>query len=136
MALSPLQNQTARAEEVQAETQPNKTYKLDYEKGEISNLIDGEAALRQFIRKAIETARFRFLIYDSEYGSELDALIGQDVSIELLETEIKRMVQESLIYDDRISAVNNITITRESDKLFINFDVDTTEGTITEEVTI
>lgn len=135
MALSPLKTNN-RVEEVTVETQPNKTYSLDLKKGEIGSLIDGEQALRQFILKAIETARFRFLIYSDEYGSELDSLIGEDISQELLNTEIPRVITDALIYDDRVKAVNNFVITRESDKLFITFSVDTVGGIINQEVTI
>jgi phage baseplate assembly protein W len=102
---------------------PTRTYALDLDTGEIGGIIDGEDAIRQFIRKAILTARFRFLIYDDEYGCELEDLIGQDVSFELLNIEIPRVITEALIYDDRIQNVTDFDIQREGDKLFIAFRV-------------
>lgn len=130
MALSPFQpieERVVTTDEI-ATVEPSKTYRLSYESNEISGLIDGEEALRQFIVKAITTARFRFLIYDEQYGSELDELIGADVSLELLQMEIPRVITEALIYDDRVADVTDFEVTRDGDKLFVSFRVITSEG--------
>lgn len=138
MALSPLRPAEERAVEVAPTPQPSRTYVLNFDTGEVGGMIDGEAAIRQAIRKAIITARFRYLIYGYEhlYGCELEDLIGQDLPIELLNAEIPRLISEALLVDDRISDVYNFTITRNGDGLFVSFFVDTTEGTLQEEVTV
>ncbi|NGQ95508.1 DUF2634 domain-containing protein [Brevibacillus sp. SYP-B805] len=138
MALSPLKPPEERATIVTPQVQPSKTYALDFETGEVGGLIDGESAVRQFIRKAIMTARFRFPIYgvSHEYGCELEDLIGQDLPIELLNAEIPRVITEALMIDDRIQRVYNFDISREGDGLFVSFFVDTAEGTLREEVTV
>lgn len=137
MALSPLQPTDLRIVISEAPTQPTKTYALDIDNGKLGGIIDGEQAIRQFIRKAVITARFRFLIYDDQYGCELEDLIGQDVPFELLETEIPRVIREALIYDDRVQNVYNFTVLREGDRLYIVFTVALVNGAlITEEVTI
>ncbi|MFT4413182.1 DUF2634 domain-containing protein [Fredinandcohnia humi] len=123
MALSPLQ-EYERFEETTAQTESSKTYHFDFTTGQFTGkLIDGEEALLQFIHKAIKTARFRYLIYDDQYGCELEDLIGQDISNELLETEIPRLITEALIYDDRIELVRNFSVVREKDKLYVSFEV-------------
>jgi Protein of unknown function (DUF2634) len=138
MALSPLRPPEERAVEVAPTPQPSRTYALDFETGEIGGIIDGEAAIRQAIRKAIMTARFRYLVYGYEhlYGCELEDLIGQDLPIELLNAEIPRLISEALLVDDRITDVYNFTITREGDGLYVSFFVDTADGTLREEVTL
>ncbi|WNF07485.1 DUF2634 domain-containing protein [Brevibacillus borstelensis] len=139
MALSPLRPPEERAVEVESTPQPSRTYALDFATGEVGGMIDGEAAIRQAIRKAVMTARFRYLIYGYEhlYGAELEDLIGQDLPIELLNAEIPRVISEALLVDDRIANVYNFTITREGDGLYVSFYVDTVDGaTISEEVTI
>jgi len=138
MALSPLKPPEERAVEVAPTPQPSRTYALDFETGEIGGIIDGEAAIRQAIRKAIMTARFRYLVYGYEhlYGCELEDLIGQDLPIELLNAEIPRLISEALLVDDRITDVYNFTITREGDGLYVSFFVDTADGTLREEVTL
>ncbi|NHN31123.1 DUF2634 domain-containing protein [Paenibacillus agricola] len=142
MALSPLKPASARAVKVTRVTRPSKTYSFDFNTGELGlSTVDGIDALRQFIAKAIYTARFRFLIYTSQYGCEIDDLIGQDVSTALLQAEIPRVLKEALIYDDRILDVRNFVIRRgtgtEADALYVSFTVDSvTNGTFTQEVVI
>jgi len=57
MALSPLQQ---RAVEVIQQPRPTRTYKLDFDKGKIGGIVDGKDALKQFIHKAVITARVPF----------------------------------------------------------------------------
>jgi phage baseplate assembly protein W len=115
---------------------PSLTYLLDLENGTLSRQkIDGETAIRQFIQKTIKTARFRYLIYGDEYGCELEELIGQDVTLELLEQEVPRVITEALIYDDRISDVGDFVIVRTGGTVHISFTVTTVTGqTLIEEV--
>ena len=61
----------------------SRTYLIDWDRGRIGGLTDGEEAVRQFIRKALMTPRFKCLIYDSQYGSEIqDSLMDPDTSME------------------------------------------------------
>ncbi|MGG4453222.1 DUF2634 domain-containing protein [Brevibacillus porteri] len=138
MALSPLRPAEERAVEVVPTPQPSRTYALNFDTGEVGGMVDGEAAIRQAIRKAVVTARFRYLIYGFEhlYGCELEDLIGQDLPIELLNAEIPRVIREAFLVDDRITDAYNFTILREGDGLYVSFFVDTTEGTLREEVTV
>lgn len=107
--------------ETNIQTQSSLTYSL-LDDG-IGGKIDGKEAIQQFIAKAIRTARNRFLIYDNQYGCELDDLIGANVTKELLEEEIPRVIKEALIYDDRISDVINFVITNKNDSVYISFTV-------------
>ncbi|MEC0328672.1 DUF2634 domain-containing protein [Paenibacillus macerans] len=132
MALSPLDRVDAEVTEIvtEAGVLPSRTYALDLDTGDMGGIIDGTDAIKQFIVKAILTARFRFPIYDSDYGSELEGLIGSNVSSALLQTEIPRVITETLIYDDRITDVYDFEIFQEADKLFVSFYVDTDAETI------
>lgn len=137
MPLSPLRNREERFEEIKPLPLPSRTYYLDFETGQVvEKTIDGKEAIRQFISKAIQTARYRYLIYSGQYGCEIETLLGQDISPQLLNSEIKRVIVEALREDDRIQAVEQFQITRESDKLFVAFTVQTTEGVMEQEVTI
>ncbi len=133
MALSPLQQ---RAVEVIQQPRPTRTYKLDFDKGKIGGIVDGKDALKQFIHKAVITARFRFPIYDDQYGCELEDLIGQDIPYELFETEVKRVIKDALIYDDRINDVTNFNIEKTGDKVYISFTVDSIYGDLGQEVSV
>ncbi|MFD1177105.1 DUF2634 domain-containing protein [Paenibacillus puldeungensis] len=137
MPLSPLRSREERFEEIKPLPLPSRTYYLDFETGQVvEKIIDGKEAIKQFIRKAIQTARYRFLIYNSQYGCEIETLLGQDISPQLLNSEVKRVIVEALREDDRIQGVEQFQIIRESDKLFVAFTVQTTKGIIEQEVTI
>lgn len=118
------------------EIETSRTYFLDFDSGEIIGIVDGLEAIRQFIKKAIMTARFRFLIYDSDYGSELDNFLGQNVTAEYLQAEIPRVFQEALSVDDRILEAHSFEFSRTGDQAYVTFTVDTVDGAITEEVTL
>ena len=67
----------------EAEEQPSLTYRLDLENGRIVGRVDKLEAVNQAIRKAIITPRFKCLIYDNQYGSEVEeAIITKDASKE------------------------------------------------------
>lgn len=123
MAIIPQSLEEAEQEVLQTTTeiQPSLTYALL--DGRIGGKIDGNEAIRQFIAKAIKTARNRFLIYDDQYGCELEDLIGASVTRELLEEEIPRVIYEAIIDDDRIRDVINFVVTNEGDKVFVSFTV-------------
>lgn len=135
MAIFPLQNEEERFIEINEEEtiEPSKTYRLDFEKGRIGGFIDEEQAIRQFIRKALMTARFRFLIYDDQYGNELEDLIGSDVTDEFLQSEIPRVITDALIYDDRIEDVRDFEIERKKGDLYVTFLVETVDGLLLDE---
>lgn len=115
---------------------PSKTYRIDFIRGELGGIIDGDEAVLQFIQKAIMTARSRFFIYDDEYGCEIEDIIGKNVSNELLEEEIPRLIKEAIEYDDRIESASNFIIERNGDRLQITFTVTLTNGNILEGVSV
>lgn len=136
MPLSPLTGKEERYLIVNPASSPSLTYRLDFTTGELDGTkIDGSEALRQAISKAIQTARYRYLIYDSQYGCELETLLGQDISQQLLRSEITRVITECLLADDRIMNVERFQIDRSGDRLTITFTVMTKEETWVQEVT-
>ena len=139
MALSPLTPVDITQEEitdVAAEQQPLKTYAIDFDSGVLGGIVDGREAIKQAVIKVLITERYRYAIYDDDYGSELDDLIGSDASLDLLETEVPRVIEEALLYDDRITDVYDFELTREGDRLNVSFYVDINEESIPVEVTI
>lgn len=139
MALSPLQKPEDR-EVIAAtttETQISRTYAFDFDFGDIQNTyIDGLEAAKQAIQKAILTARSRFLIYDDAYGCELDELIGQEISAELLQAEVTRVITEALLVDERVTDVADVSVSRTGDQLYITISVSTIYGEVETEVAI
>ena len=133
--LSPIEDDENRVIEADDTVEPTKTYEL--KDGFIGGFIDGESALRQTIAKALRTARYRFLVYDDDYGSELDDVVSQGLPFELLELEVARVIKEALEVDDRISDVVDFEINQDGDALYVTFSVITVDGDeLNEEVTI
>src|SRR5574342_954740 len=139
MALTPEEIDEVNEPEISDEGEiPSKTWRIEFENGTIGGFIDGDVAIKQFALKSLMTERSKYSIYTDDYGTELMDLVGADVTAALLASEIPRMVEETLIYDDRIDEVTDIILTREGDKLYISFRVVTTTGEeiTTEEVAI
>lgn len=134
MALSPLKPQTDRARPNDQTIASSKTYALDIDRGRIGGMIDGLDAVRQFVRKTLATARYRFMVYGEEYGCEAEDLIGANLPDPLLETEIPRVIREALIYDDRIYDVTGFELQRMGDAMYVTFTVETVAGVLDEGV--
>lgn len=111
---------------------PTKTYCLNLDKGRILGFADGQEAVRQAIRKAIITPRWKCLIYDNQYGSEIEAAVIQNrtATREYIEAVIPGFVRDALRPDSRITGADNFKLAFEDDKVFISFDADTIYGTV------
>jgi len=91
-------------------------------------VLEGPDALRIWIAKTLQTARYRFPIYSFNYGCEMEEVIGYDIPRAVLEAEIPRVIREALIYDNRIDDVRDFTIERGGDWLKVEFTVITFDG--------
>ncbi|XID92488.1 DUF2634 domain-containing protein [Paenibacillaceae bacterium WGS1546] len=105
---------------------PSRTYRLDVQTGVIAGMIDGLEAVRQAAFKILQTERFRHLIYSADYGSEAMSLIGRDRFI--YRSELKRTIEEALLQDDRIVAVEGMDIEFGQDHAIAWFTVVTPFG--------
>lgn len=120
----------------QEREQPSKTYRLDLERGRIYGAIDGLEAVCQYIRKVLLTPRFRCLIYDNQYGSEIkQTIIAGDVSSDFIETDMPRIVREACLADTRVLDIFDFSFQYENDEARIKFTATTIFGdTVIEEV--
>lgn len=130
---------------------PSKTYRLDLEAGRILGMTDGQEAVRQAIHKAIITPRWKCLIYDNQYGSEIEAAVIQSMgraTPEYIETVVPGFVRDALRPDTRVTLVYNFVFAftpeekaerfpdlydvlgDEGDSVFVAFDADTIYGTV------
>ena len=83
-------------------------YAYDYENNRLllrdgqTYLVEGNEALRIWIFKALDTERFRYTAYDSDYGSEIDTLIGA-VNSSVILPELKRFIIEALMVNFKLN---------------------------------
>ncbi|GIQ63646.1 hypothetical protein PACILC2_22140 [Paenibacillus cisolokensis] len=113
--------------------QPSQTWRLDFNRGRVTGTIDGLDAVRQAVSKIVQTERFRYLIYDADYGIELDGLIGWDPVF--VQSELRRRITEALTQDDRVYSVTDYQIDIAGDTATVRFTVVSSFGSFQEEVT-
>lgn len=114
--------------------QPSLTWKLDFDRGKVTGMIDQLKSVEQSVRLILETERFRFLIFSSNYGFESSGVVGSSQA--LAEAELKRRIKEALKQDDRITDVTDLNVTFNGDSATVTFTVISTLGSIQQEVTV
>lgn len=108
---------------------PSRTYRLDIDNGRIVGMIDGLESVKQAIRKAIITPRFKCLIYDNQYGSEIEeAFITKSATRAYIEAVTEGFVRDALRPDTRVLSVYDFMFEFENDKAYISFKADTIFG--------
>ncbi|WP_212958443.1 DUF2634 domain-containing protein [Paenibacillus albilobatus] len=70
---------------------------------------DEKAAWVMWCQKAVRTPRYRHLIYSRDHGEEFDDLIGRGYSRAFIESEIQRIVTETLMVDPRTADVDDFS---------------------------
>lgn len=112
--------------------QTSRTYGIDFANGKATGMIDGLDAVRQAVYKILRTDRFAHLIYDANYGSEINGLQGRSQGY--VRSEIERRIREALMQDDRISEITDMQITITGDEAVATFTVVSIHGDFKEEV--
>lgn len=87
---------------LQKQTFETGTYQLSETK--IEGFVDDLEALKQAIYKILSTEQFEYPIYSFSYGVDWKQLIGEERPY--VRAEMKRMIQEALLQDDRILEVD------------------------------
>lgn len=104
-----------------------RSWRFDFEAGEFVmtptrkiTAVDEKEAWVIWCEKAIRTPRYRHLIYSRDYGSELEEQIGSSYDHALQESEIRRMVTETLLADARTESVDQFQFTWEGEACRFN----------------
>lgn len=99
-----------------------RSWRYDFEAGEFVMsptrrvaVVDEKEAWVIWCEKAIRTPRYRHLIYSRDYGSELEELLGEGYDHFLQESEIERMVTDTLLADARTESVSQFLFTWEGE---------------------
>lgn len=107
--------------------QPSLTYRLDFERKRLSGKIDNEDAIMQLVMKILYTERYAYVIYSSQYGVELDRLIGKEY--DFIVSDLERTITEALLADDRIISITDFTTEQTSiDRMTASFMVNSVVG--------
>ena len=71
-------------------SQPSLTWLIDKEQNQVSRMDEGLEAVRQAVEIALSVERFRWQIYSTNFGAELDDLIGEDEAY--IVSELPRLI--------------------------------------------
>ena len=115
--------------------QPSKTWIIDRDAMQVSRMDSGLESVRQAVEIALNVERYKWTIYDANFGSELDGLAGEDEAYII--AELPRMVEDALSPDSRVISVDNYVFTRlDSTSMRVTFTVHTVYGDIQEGVEV
>lgn len=104
-------------QEIEETTLPSLTYAVHNNR--IIGMIDGLDSVRQAVEKILLTQLFEWEIYSEVYGIETDRLLGQD--FDFVKSDIERTIEDALLYDDRIEAIEDFEILKEEKNLLSVF---------------
>lgn len=111
---------------VKEQSYTDRTYKMS--DTQIAGFVDGMEALKQSIYKALSTEQYEYPIYSFQYGIAWKQLIGEDRSY--VRAELRRMVEELLMRDDRIRSVDGFEFSFSGDSCHCSFNVSSIYGEI------
>lgn len=111
------------------------TVQFDFEKHEFilsptgkQKTVTGADAWGEWCVKALCTERFKYLVYSSDYGEEVDTLMGQSKPHAVIESETRRMVKECLMCDPRTASVDEFSFTWIDDGFIFSCKITNTLG--------
>lgn len=94
-------------------------------------IVAGGEAVKIWIWKALQTARYRYLIYTWDWGHEFEPLIGKSYSGAMLQAEAERLTREALSpLGDYVTDIRDLEVRVEKDILEISFVAVTPYGEV------
>ena len=108
-----------------------KSYLFDFGSGDFvvrdGKLVEcgGIDTIKVWVEKILRTEKGRYNIYNNtEYGCHLeDLIIGNSYTVEFIEAELKREIEDALKQNPQISSVTNFNITRNTNAITVNLEV-------------
>ena len=120
--------------DIQLTSRPSRTWIIDRNTMQVGYMDEGLEAVRQAVEIALTVDRFRWQIYNTNFGNELNDLIGDDADYIL--SEFPRMVVDALSVDDRVIDTADYVFNIDGDSMTVSFTVNTVFGAFAEEVAL
>lgn len=102
----------------------SRTYQLL--EGKIEGFADKLKALKQAVHKQLLIDQFEYPIYSFRYGIAWKQLLGEERPY--VRAELKRMLSEALLQDDRILEVDRFQFTFHEDRCHCSFRIKSIYG--------
>ena len=116
--------------DIQFTSRPSRTWIIDRQTMQVAYMDEGLESVRQAVEIALNVERFRWQIYNTNFGNELNDLIGDDA--DYIKSEFQRMVDDALSVDDRVIDTSDYTFSVDGDSITITFTVNTVFGQLAE----
>lgn len=110
-----------------------KLNEFKYKNGKHYFVYDNDA-LQIWILKAFKTTRNKYIAYTSNFGNEIDSLVGTTVSTAIKKEELKRYIVETLMCNPYIKSIDDIVISHNGDNYSVNVYLVSIYGDEIEEV--
>lgn len=94
--------------------------------------VEKNEALKVWIYKALNASRFTYLAYSTNYGNEINTLIGRYLAKQLLYSELKRLIEEALLCNPYITSLTGFDISQKGSEVYCTFEVNTIYGSVAE----
>lgn len=120
--------------DIQLTSRPSRTWIIDRNTMQVGFMDEGLEAVRQSVEIALNVERFQWQIYNTNFGNELEELVGDDA--DYIQSELPRMVNDALSVDDRVIDTTDYTFSVNGDSMTVSFTVNTVYGQIAEELLI
>lgn len=112
-------------------SQPSKTWIIDRNTMQVSCMDKGLEAVRQAVEIALNVERYKWTIYSTNFGSELNDLVGEDDAYII--AEIPRLVEGALSPDNRVVSVDDYVYKKtDTNSMTVSFTVHTVFGDLVE----
>lgn len=128
-----LQNQIVKRTQTADTIEIPKEYGIDFATGQLTGkIVEGIEAIKVWVWLCLRTQRFRYPIYSWSYGADMEQYIGQGLTIEYLETDLKDEIEEALRVNEYITGIEDYNCIQTGSKVQIQFTVQTTLGSLKE----
>lgn len=94
-------------------------------------IVEGLEAIKVWCWKVLHTERYEHLIYTWDYALDIEQFTGQTLS-NLNKVEIIKEITEGLMQNKHITSVDNFILSTKKKKTFIEFNINTEYGLLTE----
>lgn len=95
---------------------------------QIAGMADGLEAMRQTVQNILQTERFNYQIYTTNYGVEFSDLVGADP--DYIKAALPTRIEDALSVDERVLSVGDFTFDFSGDKALVTCVVQTVYGAV------
>ncbi len=91
-------------------------------------LVEKDEALKIWIFKALKTKRFVYPAYTHAYGTEMDKVVGENNHPDIVDSELKRYITETLMVNPYIQELSDFSFKHIGSGVAVSFIVTSLYG--------